>query len=236
MSDDRPGPAGTALFDLDRTVTRLATWTRFVIGANGARPTFLLQIPRLLGYAIGHPLGLAHRDAYKAHTLVTLGWMDRPTLEAKAEAFVARIVAGGLRPGAVAAIRAHKARGDRLVLVSASVDLIAEPLGRALGFDAVIATRLAWPPENGAGHATLAGANCYGAEKLRRIAELGQGRPLAGPVYAYSDHVSDLDMLLAADQGFAVNPSAGLRRAARGTAIRVVDFNHPGLGGAPQPN
>lgn len=227
---------GTALFDLDRTVTRVATWTRFVAYANGARPRFLGQIPRLIGLAIGHPLGLAHRDAYKAYTLETLGWMDRATLEAKAEAFVARIVAQGLRPGAVAAIRAHKARGDRLVLVSASVDLIADPLGRALGFDAVVATRLSWPPQNGAAFATLDGANCYGSEKLRRIAEIRAERAFGTPVYAYSDHISDLEMLLGADQGFAVNPSAGLRRAAKGTAIRVVDFNRHPPDAAPQPN
>ena len=70
--------------------------------------------------------------------------MSREDLSAAADAFIAREVETGLFPGAVAAIRWHAARGDHLVICTASVDLYAEKLARALGVQQVIATRLDW--------------------------------------------------------------------------------------------
>lgn len=218
--------AGTAIFDLDRTVTRAPTWTRFVIYANGARPAFLIRVPGLLARAIGYKLGLTTRDAIKTQALKTLSWMDRATLQAKAEAFATRELATNLRPGARAAIARHLAQGDRLILATAAVDIIAEPLARALGFHEVLATELNWAPIKGPAPALLT-ANCYGIEKLRRIAQSHAAHPHTAPVYAYSDHVSDLEMLRQADHGIAVNPSSGLRRAAQTHAIEIVDFDAP---------
>ncbi len=212
--------AATAIFDLDRTITRQPTWTRFLIFANGRRLSFWLQLPVLMAHGIAHKLGFATRDSVKVRSLTTLTWKSREALLAAAEAFVAREVERGLFPGAVAAIKAHAARGDHLVIATASVDFIAQPLGRALGFHEVIATRIDWTPGSGLSPPRLAGLNCYGAEKLRRLREHGFPKP----TYAYSDHVSDLDMLLQADHAIAVNPSAGLKRAARHHAVKVVDF------------
>lgn len=213
--------AGTAIFDLDRTVTRAPTWTRFLIFVGGRRPGFWLRMTAVAGVAAGWRLGLAGRDRIKAEALKTLRGIDRATIEACAAAFVARELATNIRPGARAAIARHRARGDRLILATAAAELIADPLAAALGFDEVIATRLDWAAGSGP---RLDGANCYGTEKLRRIAEARALRPFAAPVHAYSDHLSDLDMLRAADHGFAVNPSSGLARAAPVHGIAIVDF------------
>lgn len=105
--------AGTAIFDLDRTVTRAPTWARFVLYANGTHPRFWARVPGLVAHGIFYKMGLSNRDAVKAHALKSLAWMDRATLEAKAEAFVAREVASGLRSGARAAPAPRRARGHR---------------------------------------------------------------------------------------------------------------------------
>jgi HAD superfamily hydrolase (TIGR01490 family) len=211
---------GTAIFDLDKTITRAPTWTRFIFFVNRARIPFLLRLPWLLGHGIAHKLGLASRDSVKAHSLLTLAWLDRDALEKAADTFIAREVAQGLHPGAVAAIKWHTQRGDRLVIATAAVDLLADRLAAALGFDQVIATRLDWAPHGTVPAPRMSGANCYGAEKLRRIGE----HTFLRPVFAYSDHVSDLAMLEQADHGIAVNPSRGLRRAAPERNVRVVDY------------
>lgn len=217
--------AGTAIFDLDRTITRLPTWTPFLFYVNGLRPAFLVRILLLALHMIGYKLKLASRDSVKARGIRTLAGFDRATLQAKADAFVADRLAHGLRPGASAAISFHRQRGDRLILVTAAVDMIAEPLGRALGFDEIIATRMSWDAGAGVPVPVLHGANCYGAEKLRRIDEIRALRPFHGPIFAYSDHVSDLELLCQADHGIAVNPSSGLRRAAPTCGIEIVDFD-----------
>ncbi|MDA3857903.1 MAG: HAD-IB family hydrolase [Roseovarius sp.] len=214
--------AGTALFDLDRTITRAPTWTWFLIHVNGRRPRFIGQFALIALRMVAYKLRLVPRTSIKAAGVRSLAGHSRAELQAKADIFVADVLANGLRPGAEAAIRAHKARGDRLVLVTAAVDVVAEPLARALGFDDVICTRLTWP--DGANGPVLDGGNCYGAEKLRRIAELQAERPFSPPTYAYSDHVSDLELLREADHGIAVNPSKRLHRAASQHGLEIVDF------------
>jgi len=196
-----------------------------LLHVNGNKPRFWGQFALIVMRMIGYKLRLVPRDSIKAAGIKTLKGHDRAQLQAKADAFVAGILSTGLRPGAVAAINSHKAHGDRLVLVTAAVDVVAGPLARALGFDQVICTRLTWP--TGASGPMLEGVNCYGAEKQRRIAQVEAAHPFAHPLYAYSDHISDLELLSQADHGIAVNPSSGLRRAAQACGFEIVDFNTP---------
>lgn len=217
--------AGTAIFDLDRTVTRAPTWTWFLLHVNGKKPLFWGRFALIILRMVAYKLRLVPRTSIKAAGIKTLKPHDRAGLQAKADAFVANILRTGLRPGAVAAINAHKTNGDRLVLVTAAVDVVADPLARALGFDQVISTRLTWPA--GGSGPVLDGANCYGAEKLRRIAQVETEQPFAHPTYAYSDHISDLELLLQADHAIAVNPSSALRRAALTHGFEIVDFDTP---------
>lgn len=211
--------AGTAIFDLDRTITRAPTWTDFLIRVNAARPGFWLRFPGIVARMVGYKLGLSTRDAIKAAGIRAFTGLSPAALSRAGRAFIDRRVArGGLRPGALAAIDRHRARGDRLILISAAVDVVAEPLAARLGFDDVLCTRIGWT----GGQPHLSGRNCYGAEKLRLLDALG---PLARPVHAYSDHISDLDLLTRADHGVAVNPSARLRRAAPGHGLTIVDFD-----------
>lgn len=218
--------AAIAIFDLDKTITRAPTWTRFLIFVNRNRPAFLLHLARILVQGASYKLGFASRDSVKVVSLRSLSHLSRKELEAAAEAFIEREVASGLRPGAVEAIRWHAARGDRLIIATASVDLVANELARALGFHEVIATQLEWSSQGDVPAPRLLGANCYGAEKLRRIEAHGIERSS----FAYSDHVSDLDMLLNSDHGIAVNPSSGLRKAARARNLTIADLNLPDIG------
>jgi len=217
--------AGTAIFDLDRTITRSPTWTPFLFYVHGLSPIFLYRFLLLALRMIAYKLNIVSRDAVKKYGIQTLAKIDNETLKHKADAFVVSRIADGLRPGAVQAIAFHRQRGDRLILATAAVDLVANSLGKALGFDEVIATRLSWNTSEHVQVPALDGANCYGLEKLRRVEEHRARRPFDGPVFTYSDHVSDLELLQQADHGIAVNPSLRLRRAAPNCGIKIVDFD-----------
>lgn len=210
----------TAIFDLDRTITKEPTWTRFLLFVNGKRLSFWLSAPALIGQAIAYKAGFADRDSVKKRGLQTLSHLSEAEFNAVADAFIAREVANGLRPGAVAAIHWHAQRGDRLVIATAAIAPIAEALGRALGFHDIIATQLDWAPGKQPAP-RLAGANCYGAEKRRRLEAAG----LCDSDYLYSDHISDLDILLRARHGVAVNPSAQLRAVAPARGLTIADFD-----------
>lgn len=211
---------GTAIFDLDRTITRRPTWTRFCFFACRDRVGFWLRLPLWMGRGVALKLGLADRQAYKRYSLHLLSALDAAELEARARDFAERDMGREIRPGSRAAIDRHRARGDRLILATACCDFLARHYGALLGFDEVLATATL---RHGA-EIRFAGENCYGAEKLRQVRDLDRRAPFSRPVHAYSDHVSDLALLEDADHGLAVNPDAALRAAARARGITVVDY------------
>lgn len=216
---------GTAIFDLDKTITRQGTWSRFVRYATGG-PAFWTKLPLAGLQAAKYKTGFANRASVKERSIEL--WLEGLTLEeleTLAAAFVMRdINQGGLRKQARAIIEAHRAAGDRLVIASAAVDLICDAMARELGFDDVICTRLSWR-DDGRLLAPLDGENCYGEEKLVRVKAHFDGARPPGPIVFYSDHHTDLPCLKWADRGVAVNPSAKLRALAANNDVEVADWD-----------
>ena len=97
----------------------------------------------------------------------------------------------------------HRARGDDVVIVSASPQLYVDVVAEQLGADGVVATRLAVGPD-----ARLTGgyegSNCRGEEKLRRVNEwiTSRGYHEAPEVYAYGNSRGDRRLLSRADHPF----------------------------------
>ncbi|MEM9669522.1 MAG: HAD-IB family hydrolase [Pseudomonadota bacterium] len=216
--------AGTAIFDLDKTITRQGTWSRFVRFATND-PEFWMKLPTAGLQAAAYKLGFASRASVKERSieLYLQGW-PRSELDSIARDFVARDVEEGLRKRARSIIDEHKREGDRLVIASAAVDLICEPMADALGFDDVICTRLRWDADDRLS-AKLDGENCYGVEKLRRVETFFDTHNPSRPTTFYSDHITDLPCLLWADKGVAVNPNPPLRRKAPQYGVEIADWD-----------
>ena len=216
---------GTAIFDLDKTITRQGTWSRFVRYATGGGIGFWGKLPIVGGQALAYKAGFASRASVKERSIsVYLEGQSRESLQKQADAFVVRDVAEGLRKEARGVIEAHRAAGDRLVIASAAVDLICDAMARELGFDGVICTGLDWGAD-GILRKRLDGENCYGEEKLRRVEAFFEGQRPPGPIVFYSDHHTDLPCLKWADRGVAVNPSAKLRRLAPKNNVETVNWD-----------
>ncbi len=215
---------GTAVFDLDRTLTRLPTWTRFVYQANRHRPIFWLRLPVLVAQMLGYKLGLMDRTTIKNKFLATLAWAGRNRLEEAGKRFAEIEVQRGLRSRAKEQLDWHRARGDTLYMATAAIDFVSGPIADLLGFDGIICTRTAWPT-NPKGVPVIDGLNCYDDEKFRQVKAAVDTGDIKRPLYFYSDHVSDLDLLVWADTGIAVNPSAKLRHAATPNGLITLDMD-----------
>lgn len=182
-----------AAFDLDGTLTRRDTLLPFLLRAIGPGRTCRAILASSVPLAKAAAFGGRHRDEAKVVLLQrVLGGLSLEALAESAESFADHVVARNLRPEVRARADWHRTQGHELVLVSASPELYVAPIGRRLGFDAVLATRL---EVDEAGNLTgrILGANCRGPEKIVRLREWrGDGVAIA---YAYGNSSGDREML-----------------------------------------
>ena len=219
-----------AIFDLDETLTQKGTWGRFVVASIRGKPH--KYIPFVLQTAFSqllYVLGVGPREHVKeAMMRRTLSGRSRVELEAMAEKFANFEAYDGMRPQAKAVIAKHRIAGDRIIIASAAVDLIVNPIARHLEITETVCTKMAYT-NDGKLAKKLGGPNCYGAGKLTMVKEyLAQNDRYSrdnAHITMYSDSKSDLDILRWADVGIAVHPSPRLEKYVRqyGFEIQMWD-------------
>jgi HAD superfamily hydrolase (TIGR01490 family) len=215
-----------AIYDMDRTITRRATYTHFLLhAARRLAPWRLALLPAAGLLALAYLLRLVGRAKLKElnYRLLVGRGVAPERLEPVVESFAEATLRANVLPGALERIAADRAEGRRLVMATASYALYAGAIGRKLGFDDVVATRTG-VDARGRVVARIDGANCYGLAKRDMVEAWLQGQGLereAVHVRFYSDHVSDRPAFEWADEPVAVNPHGKLRRLAehRGWAI-----------------
>jgi len=213
-----------AVFDLDGTLTRADTFLAFLADWLVRHPKRLLRCWHLPLDVLRFKLGWADNAWLKTRFLTAvLGGASRAELERHSSQFVERILATGMRPGALAALEEHVRRGNRTVLLSASPDIYVTAFAHRLRFSECVCTKTS-KTASGKISGRLNGENCYGVEKLRRLEKLLGGKRPHRFIVAYADHSSDFPLMQWANQGVLVNPSAKTKRLARGRHFSVVSW------------
>jgi HAD superfamily hydrolase (TIGR01490 family) len=218
-----------AIYDMDRTVTRRATYTPFLVhAATQLAPWRLALLPVVLLAMLAYLVKLIDRGRLKEinYRLLVGAGVPPERLEPVIESFAERQVASNILPGARAAIAADKAAGRRLVLATASYRLYAAAIARRLGFDDVIATDTELDVK-GRITARIDGRNCYGLAKRDMIEAWLQREGLereAVHIRFYSDHVSDAPSHRLADEPVAANAHRRLVRLAEAEGWEVLDW------------
>lgn len=123
------------------------------------------------------------------------------------------VIAPRLYPDGVDRVAQHRNRGDRVVLVTGSLDFIMQPLAAFLHADDLIAVTMT--EQNGRFTGRLNSPPIGDAEKARVIRSYAgiHGVDLTRSA-AYADSRSDLPMLRSVGHPVVVNPAAKLRRIA----------------------
>lgn len=197
-------PTAVAAFDVDGTVTRRDCVVPFLVRMRGkvSLTARLLTHPLALGKA-----GIARdRDAIKelatTAALAGLRWED---IEGQASDFAETVVRTGLRDDTLARLRWHRAQGHAIVLVSASLEVYLREMGRRIGVDGVVGTRLV-VDRAGVCTGRLDGPNCRGPEKEVRLRRwLAENDLTAAELYAYGDSSGDDQLLAMADHPLRVD-------------------------------
>jgi HAD superfamily hydrolase (TIGR01490 family) len=216
-----------AVFDLDGTITRHDTFVAYLRGwlrRHPRRRGWWRAVPAILRFAFGgRDRGRLKADLLRAY----LSGAGRAEVEDWSAAFAAGLGDAELCPGALTAIEGHRAAGDRLVLLSASVDLYVPRIGSRLGFDETICTGVAW--RDGRLDGALTTPNRRGEEKRRCIEEL-RARHAGARIAAYANSASDIAHLAACDEPVLVNGGGRARRRAGQCGIPVADWRNKSPG------
>jgi len=210
-----------AVFDLDGTITTNDTYLAFLIG-------FLLHNKLRIFRCFHLPFAIAlYKLRFRSNSWLKsvflraiAGGCSRRDISIWTDSFVKQIYSKKLHPEAVNAIQKYKELGYHLVLATASFDFYAVKLGQSLGFDSIICTKSRWE-NNELLDGRIDGNNCYGEEKKGRVEMYFAGAGSNWSVTAYSDHHSDLPLLMWANHAVAVNPTKALRNFAKSNNIEI---------------
>ena len=185
-------------FDFDGTLTTRDSFTAFLKWRTPpARWALggLRLIPAALAY-------IGHRDRGRIKEAAVreyLRGVTRERLESDARRFAEQHSRSLLRPDAVMAWKRWRDERVRLVIVTASPDIVVAPFARGLGADDLIGTPLAFDAQ-GKVTGAFASPNCRGPEKVARLTQAyGADLELRA---AYGDTDGDTEMLAAAQEPY----------------------------------
>lgn len=199
-----------SIFDVDRTLTRLPTYSPFLLSSAWRNHPWRLLLPALVPIALLYAAKLLTRRQMKMamHGVLLGRPLCATTATCLGEDFARRLNATGLYDSARQQIFREQAAGRRVILATAAPDLYARPLAALLGIDDVVATRCMW--RDGKLLASIGGENCYGATKRDMVAAYLARRGIvrdAVHIRFFSDHASDLPVFDWVDAPIAVNAS-----------------------------
>ena len=218
-----------AIYDMDKTITRKATYGLFIAHVIGAyRPWRVVLVPLMAFAALSYALRLVDRSRLKEWNLRLLlgSRINRDSANRMADSFAAETIKSNILAGACEQIAADKAAGYRIIIATASFRLYAEAIAAHLGIADVIATDLV-ALDGTTLLPRIEGSNCYDAAKLdhvrRWMAQKGLDRADCH-IRFYSDHVSDAPCLAFADEAFATNAHGALRHVAKRQGWKLLNW------------
>jgi len=218
--------AAAAFFDLDRTLLRRSSALAL---AGSFRERGLISRRQLLQAAAWQLLFVARGASHEAvrrgaedGLRVLAGYRPEDLRELVAEA-----MEPVLRPLVYAEplrlVERHRERGERVYVVSATLQEIVEAIAEDLGFDGALGTVCEVRDGRYTGRALRALHAEAKADCVHAVAE-SEGFDLL-ECTAYSDSHTDLPFLEAVGNPVAVNPDRELRRIARDRGWPVLEFS-----------
>jgi len=228
-----------AVFDLDDTVVNGDTFIRFLIACLRAYPLRVFRCLHLPFAVAMHLAGMRDNTWLKITFLrAIVGGLTRHQIVSITTPYVAQTLTKCVKTAAVETMAQHREAGRTLILASASPDLYVHEIGKQLGFDQVVATRVAFRRNASDANeqidedtvhnddvctGNLIGNNCYGAHKVS-ILKTAVSNNVDDYIAAYSDHHSDLPLLQLAKKGYAVDPSDKLRALASEHDLEILEW------------
>lgn len=221
-------PIDFSIFDVDRTITKVPTYSMFLIFAScRLAPSRLLFIPLIICRMLGYKMGMGTRSGLKEfmHAAMLGRKINRAKAEAVAAEFASILFEKFVYSEAIWLVAEERAAGRRVAFATAAPSLYIAPLAQKFFVDDVVASQCYVDGDRL--FYNLVDGNCFGPNKRDKIEayleKLNIDRNDAH-IRFYSDDGSDLPSLEWADTAIAVNPSKKLREIAHARDWKILDW------------
>ena len=213
-----------AVFDVDRTLVPVTTTERIFI-------RYLLR-KRVLGPgAVLRTVAFMARNVTKASPLEAirrerayLAGQPYEKMRRLAKACFESDIVPRLSKAGLEAVRAHKAQGHTVILLSGSLDFLLEHLKEYVGADHLIAAKM--EVVDGKLTGRIVGPYPSGSYKALIIQHFAEEHGLDfSRSYAYADHHTDHEVLRLFGNPVVVNPKARMQEIARREGWMVREFS-----------
>ncbi|WP_227431127.1 HAD family hydrolase [Psychrobacter sp. I-STPA6b] len=178
-------------------------------------------------YFDDYQAGTLDIDAFLTFQLAILAKFDKQQLDALYQPFFQQHILPKIYPEAVTLIEQHQARGDTLLLLSATNEFIITPIAHHLGIKNVIGVALETDSQGNFTGCYL-GVPSFQQGKVTRLQQwlANQNKCLQDyeNSYFYSDSRNDIPLLNLVDCPIATNPDKQLLITAQNKGWQVIHF------------
>jgi HAD superfamily hydrolase (TIGR01490 family) len=212
-----------AFFDMDRTLIRCNSATRWILFLRRRKEISHLGMLRALGWLAQYKLSILDIEAVTTKVMADMHGQPEQALIEKTRVFFASEVAHEVTDAGRRAIAWHRDRGHEIALLTSSTRYVPEQLAISLGIEHVLCTHLG--VEGGQFDGNYRRPACYGAGKVHWAEEFAKTHRIdLSKSYFYTDSYSDLPMLERVGEKRVVNPDLRLSRHARRAGWEVQSW------------
>ncbi len=206
--------AVAAFFDMDRTLLRCNTGTRWIQYAVRRGDLSAWKALRAATWLARYKLAILDMEAVTAIAAADMKGGSEHEVAEVTRKWLEREILDEVAPLAREAVARHREQGHVLAILSSSTRYVTEPLAAHLGIEHVLCTRLI--VEDGRFSGTHVKPTCYGDGKVHWAERFAAEHDIdLDASWFYTDSYSDLPMLERVGERRVVNPDTRLRRHAR---------------------
>lgn len=213
-----------AIFDLDNTLLSIDSdhaWGEFLLEQGAVDPVAYREANDR--FMADYEAGTLDMQAFLEVALRPLAEHAPEQLAAWHQQFMASKIEPHILPKGEELLARHRARGDTLLIITATNRFITGPIAERLGVDDLIAVE----PEVIEGRYTgrVSGTPSYREGKITRLEEwLADKEQTLDDAWFYSDSHNDLPLLETIDYPVAVDPDPTLRETAESRGWRIMSL------------
>ncbi len=203
-----------AFFDMDLTlldVNSAKLWVKREVQLGNITKT---QAVKSLGWIAAYHMGFVRLNEVMEDAMESIKGMHASEMVSRTDAFWEEEIKQRFRPGALKKVAWHKDQGHRVVMLTSSMNYLAERVAAHLGMEGYLCTHFG-VDRRGCLNGKADGGFCFGDGKVKKSQAYVQAHGISlKDCYFYTDSMSDLPAMEVMGHPVAVHPDPRLRKVA----------------------